>query len=581
MTVEQIQKMLQESSIQIERGDDEESDSDLSIENVEVSDHDSKSEQDMSDNEFDLSDNELETSLDDGEFYIGKDKITKWQKKEFTTSKIRQYNIINVVPGPKECARNIVSEMEAFLKIIDLDMVDEIVKCTNMYISNLRQRVQYSRTRDCLDTSRCEILAYFGLLFLIGVKKGHHVNVKELWAADGSGIEVTRAAMSYKRFLFLGRCLRFDDYKTRVERRKIDKLAAIRTMLDLFLKNIDKNYNLSEYTTIDEMLHPFRGRCQWIQYIPSKPAKYGIKMFALCDAKTFYTSKLEIYVGKQPPGPYEVSNSPIDVVKRLVKPIEKSKRNLTTDNWYTSILLADFLLHKKITLIGTLRKNKREIPTEFLPDKKKAIGSCVFGFQKNKTLVSYVPRKKQAVILLSTMHYDSKIDVETRKPEIIMDYNSTKGGVDTVDKMCAAYSVSRITKRWPLVIFYSLMNIAGINAQILYSYSELNDAPNVRRLFLKTLAFDLMKEHLASRAQISSLPSDISSFLKMKYAVTKPSDVPITPTPKRGTCFECGRIKNAATTMKCTKCMMFVCKVHSKKVIMCEQCSNYDNDNDV
>jgi len=226
-----------------------------------------------------------------------------------------------------------------------------------------------------------------------------------------------------------------------------------------------------------------------------------------------------------------------------------------------------------------LKKNKREIPTEFLPDKNKVVSSSVFGFQKNKTLVSYVPRKNKAVILLSTMHHDSKIDVETRKPEIIMDYNCTKGGVDTVDKMCAAYSVSRITKRWPLVIFYSLMNIAGINAQVLFSYSKHNNAPKMRRLFLKTLAFDLMKEHLASRAQITSLPSDISSFLKIKYAVPSTSDASTTPPSKRGTCFECGRKKNAATSMKCTKCMRFVCKLHSNKIIICEKCSNND-DND-
>jgi len=160
MTVEQIQSLLQDISTEIDCVDDQESDSDLSIEDVEVSDHESNSEQDFSDNESDL-----ETSLRDSTFYIGKDKITKWQQKEFTTSKIRQHNIINVVPGPKECARNIVSEIDAFLKIIDLDMIDEIVTCTNMYISNMRQRVQYSRPRDCLDTSRCEILAFLDFYF--------------------------------------------------------------------------------------------------------------------------------------------------------------------------------------------------------------------------------------------------------------------------------------------------------------------------------------------------------------------------------------------------------------------------------
>lgn len=56
------------------------------------------------------------------------------------------------------------------------------------------------------------------------------------------------------------------------------------------------------------------------------------------------------------------------------------------------------------------------------------------------------------------------------------------------------------------------MNIAGINAQVLYSHSKQNDAPRVRRLFSKALAFDLVKEQLAARAQILNLPSDLSLF---------------------------------------------------------------------
>lgn len=93
-------------------------------------------------------------------------------KKKFTAWKTKQHNIINVIPGPKECANNIPSEMDAFLKVIDIDMIDDIINRTNMYISNLWQQVQYSRPRDCLDNSRSEISAYFGLLFSIGIKKG-------------------------------------------------------------------------------------------------------------------------------------------------------------------------------------------------------------------------------------------------------------------------------------------------------------------------------------------------------------------------------------------------------------------------
>jgi len=147
------------------------------------------------------------------------------------------------------------------MKIIDLDMVDEIVKYTNMYIND-KITTYNSRDRDCKDISRSELLAYFGLLYLIGIKKGHHKNVLELWANDGTGIEITRVVMSYKRFLFITRCLRFDDRSTRADRRKFDKLSAIRSFLDSFVNNSRASYNMSEFTTIDEMLHPFHGRCQ-------------------------------------------------------------------------------------------------------------------------------------------------------------------------------------------------------------------------------------------------------------------------------------------------------------------------------
>ena len=93
-----------------------------------------------------------------------------------------------------------------------------------------------------------------------------------------------------------------------------------------------------------------------------KPKKYGIKISALVDSRVFYTWKMEIYIGKQPKGPFQVNNSPSSVVKRLMEPLYNSGRNLTVDNLNTSYPLSQELLKKKITIVGTLRKNKREIP---------------------------------------------------------------------------------------------------------------------------------------------------------------------------------------------------------------------------
>lgn len=196
---------------------------------------------------------------------------------------------MKVLPGPKGSAKNVLSEMEAFLVFITRDIIDEIVTCTNLFIENKKANVSYQRERDCKPTSHAEIQALFGVLFLIAVKKGNHVNVLELWSKDGTGMLVLRATFSYKRFLFLLRSLRFDDTRSRSIREKTDKLAAIRNIYTEFVTACKKNYSFSEFITIDEMLHPFRGRCGFIQYMPQKPAKYGLKLYALCDANGYYT----------------------------------------------------------------------------------------------------------------------------------------------------------------------------------------------------------------------------------------------------------------------------------------------------
>ena len=76
--------------------------------------------------------------------------------------------------------------------------------------------------------------------------------------------------------------------------------------------------------TIDEMLVGFRGKCSFRQYIPSKPAKYGMKIHALPDAKTSYLWNMEIYAGTQPKGPCKADkqyNSLQAVVTRLISDI--------------------------------------------------------------------------------------------------------------------------------------------------------------------------------------------------------------------------------------------------------------------
>ncbi|CAD6218015.1 GSCOCG00011413001-RA-CDS [Cotesia congregata] len=315
-----------------------------------------------------------------------------------------------------------------------------------------------------------------GLLYLIGVHKASRLNLKELWATDGSAPDCFRAVMSRTRFYNLLSALKFDDIHNRDERKKLDNLAPIREFSENFIKQCQENYTPGAFLTIDEMLQAFRGRCKFRQYIANKPARYGIKIYSMTDSKNFYTYNMEIYCGKQPSGPYQKSNSAFDVVKRLTSPILKTGRNVTCDNYFTSVPLANHLLENNTTLVGTIRKNKREIPKEMTEIKTRPIYSSKFLFSNTSMLVSYVPKKSKNVLMYSTLHNSTKIDKETGeklKPEVVTFYNRTKAGVDVVDQLQGEYDVARDTRRWPMVIFYGFLSTLLVSMRKLFMKKTL------------------------------------------------------------------------------------------------------------
>ena len=168
-----------------------------------------------------------------------------------------------------------------------------------------------------------------------------------------------------------------------------------------------------------------------------------------------YTYNLEIYAGKQPDGPYQVSNKPADVVKRLEEPISGTGRNITADNWFTDVNVVFELRKRKSSYVGTLKKNKPQLPVEFVAVKNRPEKSSLFGFRKEATVVSYIPNKGKSVILVSSLHFDYASDCKTGSqlnPEIVTFYNGTKSSVDNVGQLCSTYKVARSFRRWPRVI---------------------------------------------------------------------------------------------------------------------------------
>ncbi|XP_022200150.2 piggyBac transposable element-derived protein 4-like [Nilaparvata lugens] len=286
-----------------------------------------------------------------------------------------------------------------------------------------------------------------------------------------------------------------------------------------------------------------------------------------------YTVHLEVYAGKQPEGPFKLSPSADDVTTRMCEPITGTNRNVTMDNWFTSIAVAEkFLAEKNLTLVGTMRSNRVGIPNELKPNRNREVHSSLFAHHKEKTLVSYCPKKNKAVILLSTMHSDQRIDPESgesRKPEIVSFYNKTKVGVDSVDQMCCKYDVSRNTKRWPMVLFYDLVNISAINASRIYMFNNAQDKMT-RRKFLESLAWELIHPQIRKRIESLALPTDMKTRARKILGIEEPQRQPVPKNDKVGRCLLCGRARDRSTRKCCDLCGHKVCQEHSQ--IVCITC---------
>lgn len=442
--------------------------------------------------------------------------------------------------------------------------------------------------------------AYYGLLLLAGVFRSHGECMTELWN-DYDGRPIFRATMSLKRFKVINRCIRFDDRETRLRSEDRDKLAPIRKIFEKWVYRQKLSYKLGKNVTVDEQLVPFRGRCPFTQYIPSKPAKYGMKIWILCDSETYYAYNLEMYIGRNRNCQPEVKQG-----ERVVLSLTENLngRNVTCDNFFTTYSLATELKKRQMTIIGTIRKNRKELPPVLIAMKQKPPLHSEFVFEPKlrATLVSYVPKKNRFVTLLSTKHLKKEVDSsDKKKPEIINYYNATKGAVDTLDEMVGTYRCKRKVMRWPLAAFQNMLDISAINAFIIYT--ELNPMWKYtqklfrRRLFLIEIGKSLVQPYIEIRKRLprgrsaqdmahdfrfglsrenSPSAASVTSIGSIASPVAGFQDLTHTPaTNKRARCHLCPNVSNANVhSARCDNCKKAVCSQHRFNI--CEKCCGHN-----
>ncbi|KAJ8879080.1 hypothetical protein PR048_019686 [Dryococelus australis] len=125
-------------------------------------------------------------------------------------------------------------------------------------------------------------------------KMGRGSLIEEFWHSD-YGIPLFCATMSRVRFQTILRYFRFDDGNTKdLEEKKGENEAEVmQETLDLFVVQCKTSFMPSSNITVD--LCSYRGICSFKVYIPSKPRKYGIKIWCAVDCKHVYLVNLQNY----------------------------------------------------------------------------------------------------------------------------------------------------------------------------------------------------------------------------------------------------------------------------------------------
>ena len=276
--------------------------------------------------------------------------------------------------------------------------------------------------------------------------------------------------MSYNRFKLIDKFLHFVDNSELGEEFKL--ASKIITVWEYFNNRYNLLYTTRQDIAIDESLLLWKGRLSWKQSILTKRARLGFKSFLLCESKSGYIWKSLLYTGKQmtdelPDAGYKYVATKI--VMQLMEGIFDCGYTLYIDNWYSSFELSKVLLSRSTDTIGTLRKDRKDLPHDF-KQKKLTKGERVVYYEEGTGVMITKWLDKKDVCTMSTPVNDGVIDVvragkPKEIPAVISVYNCNMGGVDKSDQMMTSYEVERKrVKQW----YKKLFNHAHAHAHVLH-----------------------------------------------------------------------------------------------------------------
>jgi len=250
-------------------------------------------------------------------------------------------------------------------------------------------------------------------------------------------------------------------------------------------------------------------------------------------------------------------------VKHLTCRVESLGHKLFMDKFFSSPRHFNDLLRRKIHSCGTVRPNRKDIPSDFGP-KKNEIDKWQFT-GKDQGKFDHFSLEGQMRRLHANMDPppegnfcdDSKRAV---KPQIVAQYNRHVGYVNNSDRMANSYSMCRHNFKWTMQLFLHLLDPTVRNSWILLSSCG---AKCTHRDFRLLLVRNLIEE--AGKSQDRPTPSLVGRPSAAAANVMRLDSRHNQHWPAKSSKLHCrvcsARGQRRGTVYKCATCNVGLCMV--------------------
>lgn len=399
-----------------------------------------------------------------------------------------------------------ITPLQLFQYFIPLRLMEEFAHHTNA-----------AAPHDWRHTTAQELYAFLGVHLFMGIDR--LPSIEMYWSAGYQHSTIT-SIFSRDRFKQLRRYFRI--VSAPVDAVPRNPIPHVRALAEKLNQSFAAHFTPTQHLSLDEAMVAYKGRSPIKQYIPSKPHKWGYKIY--CLASEDYLLHFEIYEGKED-DPSE-SGATYDTVIRMTQRYQNQQLILFTDNWFTSPTLMNALKQRGIRMCGSVRSNRKGMPK--IPKnaiKALAKGECIQR-QKDDTCLAVWKDQKAVQVLFNhvspraTSTLDRWTDEDEKVsigcPQAIHDYFYHARSVDVVNQLHYSYPIGRKARRcWPRLAWW-LLDICIINAFKLWSIGQHHP----KQLdFREQLMHQLLEQHSAERraVQAGAPPCDGYALAKDHY----------------------------------------------------------------